>query len=555
MSSPVNLRIVFGGDEDARKLALKTGIPKSVDELVLEIMTVFGVKQKFRLQYKDKDFGNEYMNLTSTTQIEDRDTLKVIFLSTDDFNSCMHETAPDVPSCSSILVPLHKTTCSSDSPNTRHASPCEFDSVSEVYLSEDSFSSSTETVLIKSPESRTSSWPQVFVIPRFSCSAEIQLQRADTEFNKSEMLLIPPPKLRSDILEGMAEEIFRYAAYPTDSQLDQAAEALINVHPCLREKGTRTGHEGWKHYLKIKMANFRSKLSKIGHPEITVNSLRNKREGRGKAASNIKKPKKAEVNFLPCLPRGETADSMEKERIALLTEVKKNNNEAVIKEKMHLTFSYRRQELVEDLPMVSDLQSRWPALFTVNEINAEFMRITTVPLLSKFFAQLDKYTADLQKVFSGKGGASGQKISRIMTVADKCGDIHIKRDCVIQSLCVYFNEDMTTVVKEFEDSNPKEAEARISETTLGLFVIRKEGAGAEEEPSDVGVVIEGVTLLENLKSISFGLVILFGLIYALNLSYPQGLKFTFEFFQKVLMNLDGSKLSPKVQALKIKMFQ
>lgn len=86
-------------------------------------------------------------------------------------------------------------------------------------------------------------------------------------------------------------------------------------------------------------------------------------------------------------------------------------------------------------------------------------------------------------------------------------------------------------------------------------MIRKEGAGAEEEPSDVGVVIEGVTLLENLKSISFGLVILFGLIYALNLSYPQGLKFTFEFFQKVLMNLDGSKLSPKVQALKIKMFQ
>lgn len=56
-------------------------------------------------------------------------------------------------------------------------------------------------------------------------------------------------------------------------------------------------------------------------------------------------------------------------RIALLSEVKKKNNEAVVKEKMHLTFSYRRQELVEDLPMVSDLQSRWPALFTVNEVS------------------------------------------------------------------------------------------------------------------------------------------------------------------------------------------
>lgn len=224
----------------------------------------------------------------------------------------MQETAPDAPSCSSILVPSPSSICSYD---TIDVSPCAIDSVQEVNLSDDSFSSSAETVLITSPESRTSSWPKVFVVPRFSCSAEIQLQRADTEFNKSEMLLIPPPKLRSDILEGMAEEIFMYAAYPSDSQLDQAAEALINAHPCLREKGTRNGHEGWKHYLKIKMANFRSKLSKIGHPEITVNSLRNKRKGQGKAVSNIKKPKKAEVNFLPCLPKGETAESMEKKEL------------------------------------------------------------------------------------------------------------------------------------------------------------------------------------------------------------------------------------------------
>ncbi len=54
----------------------------------------------------------------------------------------------------------------------------------------------------------------------FSCCAEIQLQRADTEFNKNVMLLIPPPKLRSDIAEGMAEEIFRHASYPLCSELD-----------------------------------------------------------------------------------------------------------------------------------------------------------------------------------------------------------------------------------------------------------------------------------------------------------------------------------------------
>lgn len=88
---------------------------------------------------------------------------------------------------------------------------------------------------------------------------------------------------------------------------------------------------------------------------------------------------------------------------------------------------------------------------------------------------------------------------------------------------------------------------------MGLYVIQKEDED-DPRPEDVGVVIEGVELLSKLGSISFGCAMLFGLIYTLNLSYPQELKYTFEFFQKVLMNLNGHKLSPKVQALKIKIF-
>ena len=90
---------------------------------------------------------------------------------------------------------------------------------------------------------------------------------------------------------------------------------------------------------------------------------------------------------------------------------------------------------------------------------------------------------------------------------------------------------------------------------MGIYVIRNENADEEDEPEAVGVVIEGVELLSNLRSISSGFAMLLGLIYTLNLSYPQELKYTFEFLQKVLMTLDGKKLSPKVQTLKIKMLQ
>ncbi len=51
--------------------------------------------------------------------------------------------------------------------------------VQEVNLSEDSFSSSSESVLLLYPKTRTSSWPQVFVVPRSSCFDEIQLQRTE----------------------------------------------------------------------------------------------------------------------------------------------------------------------------------------------------------------------------------------------------------------------------------------------------------------------------------------------------------------------------------------
>lgn len=71
-----------------------------------------------------------------------------------------------------------------------------------------------------------------------------------------------------------------------------------------------------------------------GHPEVTVNSLKNKRKGQEKAAANIKKTRKAEVNFLPYFPCGETRESLENERVALLTVVKKRHNEAVVREKM-----------------------------------------------------------------------------------------------------------------------------------------------------------------------------------------------------------------------------
>lgn len=46
---------------------------------------------------------------------------------------------------------------------------------------------------------------------------------------------------------------------------------------------------------------------------------------------NVKKAKKAEVNYLPPHPIGENQDTLEKERLELINEVQKKNNAKIIR--------------------------------------------------------------------------------------------------------------------------------------------------------------------------------------------------------------------------------
>ncbi|KAI3357906.1 hypothetical protein L3Q82_016287, partial [Scortum barcoo] len=115
-----------------------------------------------------------------------------------------------------------------------------------------------------------------------------------------------------------------------------------------------------------------------------------------------KSPKRAEATFYPSFPVGETQESLEKVRLELLKEIQKRNNEGVIADKMARTFAYRRQEVVNQEPLVQDFMERWSALFREKEINAEFQRLVALPLEQ---AQLDKYSDQFIHIIQAKGGA------------------------------------------------------------------------------------------------------------------------------------------------------
>ncbi|XP_062412434.1 uncharacterized protein LOC134102365 [Sardina pilchardus] len=375
------------------------------------------------------------------------------------------------------------------------------------------------------------------------------LERAAEDYQKNGTLL-NTSKVKADILEKLSETMYTYTAYPSGAQISDVAEALCTKYPFLKEPGSFSGFYGWQQSLKYKMANYRTKLRGFGVPEVICNALKRKSPADQKSARSVKKPRKAEVNYLPPYPAGENEESQEQERIQLLTEVRKRDNSKVIKEKMGKTFAHRRNEIVNQSPRIEDINARWPALFEASQIQDEFYRITMVHLESKFMAKLDEYTPKLVNLFQSKGGTMGLRLQAILLKAPTNPTTNVTRAVVIRCLVVYLGESLDHLLKEYDDTDGDSVSQDLAVQRIKIYTIK---ANTSEGPDDVGIVVEGLKVLTALGNFARACSMLVGLIYAVNLAYPKELKYTFEVFQKLLLELDCSKLTPKVNNLKNKL--
>lgn len=285
-------------------------------------------------------------------------------------------------------------------------------STSADYQSDGISSRSSQDTLLLSAE--RSLWPSAVKIPLFSVAAEVVLKNTNEQFLKDGTVL-SNTRVKSEIMEKMPDYMYSYTAYPTGLQVGQVAEALVQKHPCLTEPGSRNGWIGWMYSLKYKMGNYRSKLRNLRFPEVTCNSLKNKRPGERKPAQNVKKARKGEVMYLPHYPSEESSEQQEEQRLKILSELKKKEP-ATVSELMYKTFAHRRQDVISLQLSIKEIQERWPALFNMSQVNAEFHRITTVNLEAKFMFTLDHYTPKLLAIFQAKKGAAGVRHCAEMNV-------------------------------------------------------------------------------------------------------------------------------------------
>ncbi|XP_039859685.1 uncharacterized protein LOC120716282 [Simochromis diagramma] len=205
---------------------------------------------------------------------------------------------------------------------------------------------------------------------------------------------------------------------------------------------------------------------------------------------------------------------------------------------MPKTFSIRRQEVVNQAPKINDLKERWPALFDAVQINQEFRKITTVNLETTFMAKLDQYSQKIMSLLSSRGGAAKMRIRRIQNMLLEDDSVERRREVAIRGLVVYLREKEEDLFKEQDGGG---------DITNEVMKIVTRGA-TTSDPASARIILEGTEVLADLD-VPRACALLMGLIYALNLSYPKELKNTFEVFQKIFLELDDLKASPKVMSL------
>ncbi|KAJ4920947.1 hypothetical protein JOQ06_023091 [Pogonophryne albipinna] len=149
-----------------------------------------------------------------------------------------------------------------------------------------------------------------------------------------------------------------------------------------------------------------------------------------------------------------------------------------------------------------------------------------VHLESKFMSKLDEYTPGLLKRFHSKGGTTGLKLKAVLIQTPSNPNINITR----------------------EDADSASQDLAVQ--GMAIYSIK---TNASEGSHDIGIVVEGIRVLTSQGTIPRACCMLIGIAYAVNLAYPKQLNYTFEAFQKLFLELDCSKLSPKLNSLKNKL--
>ncbi|XP_036006788.1 uncharacterized protein LOC105920388 [Fundulus heteroclitus] len=518
-----------------RKIRL-TKAPETIEELYNELRQKLELVGEFCIQYEDSDFGQAVCNLIDIAELPSEKAVLHILWSNENLPSPPPPTPTRLSSISSL------DTASIGSPDSIHS----LSSVVQTY------------------RRNVSQWPTPFPIPEFSYDVELILRKGNETFEISGKSLHVTRDVKTEILDKLAQEIFTVKAYPDKHEFESVAAELVNKHPCLKEPGGGTGYAGWTISIKYKMGNYRTKLRQAGCNEVGVNRRtrrevvddhgvnRRRRDDDGdddlEIRFSLKKPKRGEVNHVPDHPESYTEDDLEDLRSSLVEAMKKKNKDMeFISQKMDVTFSFRRMEIVEMEPMVSEVLERWPGLFLKEQICQEFTRVTTKDLMGTFKTALEMFTPRLLKLYRARKGAFREMETLLEMLDKQTSDITShRRQTAVEGLPIFLRDNTE---KLFSRCLATDAD---DEQTKGIKIGVLTVLDDDDAVINIAVVLEETIVLNDIPDTPTALAFLFGLLYALNMEFPKDSRYTFETIQHIFMEM-STNYSQRVRSFKTKL--
>ncbi|KAK9963491.1 hypothetical protein ABG768_006673 [Culter alburnus] len=168
-------------------------------------------------------------------------------------------------------------------------------------------------------------------------------------------------------------------------------------------------------------------------------------------------------------------------------------------------------------------------------------------------AALNKYSNCLIKMYRAKSKDLGDEMKMILDHFDEqTTDIVSHRySTALRGLPLYLRE-RDAISKTCVDTDLEETYTR--GVKLGILKVMEDNLSqATKRCQNLAIILEETVVVEDLPDFPTAFMVLFGLLYALNIEYPKGLKYTFEAVQNIFVGL-GEKCTNRVQSLKNKLF-
>ncbi|XP_056608379.1 sterile alpha motif domain-containing protein 3-like isoform X1 [Triplophysa dalaica] len=376
--------------------------------------------------------------------------------------------------------------------------------------------------------------PVVIVIPTFPKDVQTRLDAKES--------CQKVPKIRHKIIRVLYEIMAEYTMYPTNAEYIQVAKALIVKYPFLRDK-EGNGYHTWHMSLKRKYKAERAPLVSDSEVRKLKEKFGHKNQSKATSASSRLCRKPASVASDICV--GEDLMSVEAHVKVLQSECSKTHPDvSSVKDLMARTFSWRRREVTEGMP-VDDVLKKYPYLRMPSGLFNEVDQIH--PSTSSFCARFrDCFTAVLPNVLKlAKGQSHLTKHytdARQDALAEDLPGIDLRAGLIFLPSIFREKIEHLITVGEGDPATPY--------PTIQLmdndWIMAISGRGFSV------VKVDGIAVCQ-CTSIDEAFITAFSMYFAFNIAYPVHLKNTLTFLQRCIVSIveEGEKPLPVTLLRKI----